>query len=94
MKKIDHEHEFDGKQDRNFYQKPFDEVTDPLPQIDDASASMSEKHNDHKPTNEEVHRSASETTDFVSEINEDDIRDQSDSTQDWDAEHSRTGRQK
>jgi hypothetical protein len=35
-----HEHTFDGKEDRNYHQKPFDDNTDPLPQIDDASAAL------------------------------------------------------
>lgn len=85
MNAIDHKHEFDGKQDRNFHQKPFDEVTDPLPQIDDASATMSERHTETK---------AEKESGSKSEINEEDVRDQSDSTDDWDAEHNRTGRHK
>ncbi|RYG40947.1 MAG: hypothetical protein EOO01_26205 [Chitinophagaceae bacterium] len=35
-----HDHKFDGKEDRNFHQKPFDDVTDELPQIDKASADL------------------------------------------------------
>lgn len=97
MKKIDHKHEFDGKQDRNFYQKPFDEVTDPLPQIDDVSASMSEKHTDKENTsenNESDKERAWEIGSYANDINEEDRRDESDSTRDWDAEHNRTGRHK
>ncbi len=35
-----HNHKFDGKEDRNYHQKPFDDNTDPLPQIDKASADL------------------------------------------------------
>lgn len=99
-KNIDHEHEFDGKQDRNFHQKPFDDVTDSLPQIDDASASLAE--NGGQKTGSEDKSAASDTTDpgvsasdgKVNEINEDDNRDQSDSTTDWDAPGNRTERRK
>lgn len=40
----DHKHRFDGKEDRNYHQKPFDDNTDPLPQIDEASAKMADKN--------------------------------------------------
>lgn len=39
----DHKHRFDGKEDRNYYQKPFDDNTDRLPQIDEESARLAER---------------------------------------------------
>lgn len=94
--KTDHDHEFNGKKDRNFYQKPFDEVTDPLPQIDEQSASLAEKtdspHEGEGESRETYEQGdASEST---SEINEEDVRDQGDSTRQWDAEHNRSSRQR
>lgn len=40
---IDHKHRFDGKEDRNYHQKPFDDNTDRLPQIDEDSATLAER---------------------------------------------------
>lgn len=42
----DHRHRFDGKEDRNYHQKPFDENTDPVSQIDDASATLAERRSE------------------------------------------------
>lgn len=36
-------HKYDGKEDRNYHQKPFDEVADGLPQIDETSADLAHK---------------------------------------------------
>ncbi|RZJ72161.1 hypothetical protein [Flavobacterium sp.] len=97
MNDIDHKHAFDGKQDRNFHQKPFDDVTDPLPQIDEKSASLADKTPEKETGSEEEDKKGGKERDaagFVEEINEDDVRDQGDSTKDWDAEKSQTGRHK
>jgi hypothetical protein len=97
MNDIDHKHAFDGKQDRNFHQKPFDDVTDPLPQIDEKSASLSENPAKKETGSEQEDAENGKETDaagYNGDINEDDVRDQGDSTKDWDAEHSRTGRHK
>jgi len=110
--KTDHDHEFDGKKDRNFYQKPFDDVTDPLPQIDEKSAALAEKDNTTVSADDDAQQNAEDneddseqendsretyqqqSSDRVNEINEEDVRDQSDSTRDWNAEHNRSSRQK
>lgn len=90
MKKSDYDHKFDGKQDRNFHQKPFDEVTDPLEQIDDQSAGLAQK--DHAP--DAGDNQDDNQDDRKDEINESDLRDASDSSRDWEAENSRTSRHK
>ncbi|RZJ65954.1 MAG: hypothetical protein EOO50_11860 [Flavobacterium sp.] len=92
-----HNHKFDGKEDRNYHQKPFDDVTDNLPQIDETSAKLADK-TPQKETSAEDEDSdrdkAEDAAGYVSEINDTDVRDQGDSTKDWDAENSRTGRNK
>lgn len=85
-------HKYDGKEDRNYYQKPFDEVTDELPQIDDESADMAVKR-DHKETGTE-NAEPQTWKSYSSDINDTDERDPGDSTRDWDAERNRTGRNK
>ncbi|MBD3581373.1 hypothetical protein [Flavobacterium selenitireducens] len=95
--KTDHEHEFDGKKDRNFYQKPFDDVTDPLPQIDEQSASLSEKDSTKNGASDENQTAQTETQPEpakADDINEKDPRDQGDSLRDWDSEHNRSSRQR
>lgn len=94
MNDIDPNHAFDGKQDKNFHQKPFDDVTDPLPQIDEKSASLADKTSDKENDDSEKENQESTKADFRKEINEDDVRDQNDSSQDWEAENSRTSRHK
>lgn len=83
---------YDGKEDRNYYLKPFDEVTDELPQIDDESAAMAVKR-DHKGTGAE-NAEAQTGKSYTNDINDTDERDPADSTRDWDAENNRTGRRK
>ena len=85
------DHKFDGKEDRNYHQKPFDDVTDNLPQIDESSANLADKKTE---TSDESNSDDKKAPDYVSEINDTDVRDQNDSTKDWEAEHSRTGRHK
>jgi hypothetical protein len=90
------DHKFDGKEDRNYYQKPFDENTDNLSQMDEGSAKMADKGVDKKtnPENENAASSAEgrDSSGYANEINDDDTRDQGDSTSDWNAQHNRTGR--
>lgn len=85
-------HKYDGKEDRNYYQKPFDEVTDKLPQIDGESAKMAGRR-DYKETGTENAETQTEKN-HSNDINDTDERDPADSTRDWDAENNRTGRNK
>lgn len=88
-------HKYDGKEDRNYYLKPFDDVTDELPQIDEASAAIVDKHDQGTQGEKATRESESqETSGKATEINESDDRDHGDSTRDWDAENNRTGRNK
>lgn len=94
-------HKFDGKEDRNYHQKPFDEVNDKLGQIDEASASLADKTVDKSTGSENADSTSTASvkpTDAaaiqVNDINENDERDKGDSTKEWDAENSRTGRNK
>lgn len=41
-------HRFDGKEDKGYLQKPFDENNDRLPQIDNESARLAEEREDTK----------------------------------------------
>lgn len=84
----DKNHTFDGKEDRNYHQKPFDDVTDKLGQIDEASATIADKRQGTEEVPDE------NPAPLRNEINDTDVRDKSDSSKDWDAENSRTGRNK
>gem|GEM_PF-7068017 len=44
----DDKHRFDGKEDKGYLQKPFDENNDGLPQIDNESARLAEEREDTK----------------------------------------------
>ncbi|RYG42907.1 MAG: hypothetical protein EOO01_22230 [Chitinophagaceae bacterium] len=83
----DKKHRFDGKEDRNYHQKPFDDVSDKLGQIDEESASIADK-------TEGTGDATSNNEAQSDEINDSDDRDHGDSTRDWDAENNRTGRHK
>ena len=97
MDKIDHDHEFDGKQDRNYHQKPFDEGIDPLPQIDEQSAGLADgtlSPEDVPGQDDTEKKHSNESSGNATEINEEDPRDQGDSTQEWDAENNRSSHRK
>ncbi|UMY64715.1 MULTISPECIES: hypothetical protein [unclassified Flavobacterium] len=48
----DHTHRFDGKEDKGYHQKPFEDNADPLPQIDPVSAGLAEESEGTKTSGE------------------------------------------
>ena len=94
-------HKYDGKEDRNYHQKPFDDVTDPLPQIDDDSASKADKGVANNPDSSagkdnEIYPEDINESSGLKKINEQDKKDldPSQSRSDWDAENNNSGRRK
>jgi len=81
-------------------QTPADEhIEDRISQIDKGTVKMQENQQSSKePIGEDDNANpdaeGEDTAGYTNEINDTDVRDQNDSTSDWDAENSKTGRHK
>jgi len=81
-------------------QTPADEhIENRISQIDKGTVKMQENQQSSKEPiseddNSDPHAEGEDTAGYNNEINDTDVRDQKDSTTDWDAENSKTGRHK
>ena len=76
-------------------QTPADEhIENRISQIDGGTVKMQENLSKESGDDKKQNENSEEDSGFANEINDTDVRDQNDSTTDWDAENSRTGRQK